>query len=401
MCVDLRAWATVNCAKSCGLCSPSSPTVAPPCVDKVPDCPSYSARVCSGSNEHWARENCWRFCGYCSPGTQTVGVVNRCSYKGIEYDQADKWDDGCAYECECADAQKGQYVCYNKCPSYFNLPNECKLEQKAGKCCLEPECKFDGTYTSKEVNETCVHNNKRYQQGQVWSVGCEFECTCDDATTGFYTCRSKCAKYDSLPSNCKLVRPPGDCCEQPQCEFQTQVGRFTGSGGSRESARVSAVTPTCVDKFSNCQTYPLDLCSSDTKRWFALDNCPKFCNLCDPERESSPAGVCLYQGKSYEQGETWHDGCEKTCECDDAKSGYIRCEDRCPDFLNLPLGCSLVNVSGQCCRSLRCDAPGIFTRSQLSVDTVGALPAQVNEYPTLPPGHTHPPGNSYVVSTFD
>ena len=231
MCVDLRAWATTNCAKSCGFCSSSSPTVAPPCVDKVPDCPIYSASVCSGSSKQWARKNCWRFCGYCSPGTEPVGVVNRCSYKGREYEQGDKWDDGCTYECECADAEKGQYVCYNKCPSSFNLPNGCKLEQKAEKCCMEPVC----NYTSKKVNEKCVHNIKRYQQGQIWSVGCDL-CTCDDAATGFYTCRSKCAKYDLLPSNCKLVRPPSECCERPQCEFQTQVGKFTGSGGSRKPA---------------------------------------------------------------------------------------------------------------------------------------------------------------------
>ncbi|KAK3798993.1 hypothetical protein RRG08_050229 [Elysia crispata] len=393
-------WATTNCAKSCGFCSPSSPTVAPQCVDKIPDCPSYSASVCSGSSKQWARENCWRFCGYCSPGTQTVGVVNRCSYKGREYDQGDKWDDGCAYECECDDAEKGQYVCYNMCPSYFNLPNECTLEQKAGKCCLEPVCKFDRTYTSKEVNEKCVHNNKRYQQGQIWSEGCDFKCICDDAAKGFYACQSKCAKYVSLPSNCKLVSPPGECCERPQCEFQTQVGKFTGNGSSREPARVSAVTTTCNDKISDCQTYS-STCSSDTNRSFALNKCPKFCNLCDPEHESSPAGVCLYQGKSYEQGETWHDGCEKTCVCDDAESGYIRCEDRCPDFLNLPRGCSLVNVSGQCCRSLSCDTPGIFTRSQLRNDTVGALPVQVDGYPTLPPGQTHAPGQnpSLVVPT--
>ena len=401
MCVDLRAWATTNCAKSCGFCSSSSPTVAPPCVDKVPDCPIYSASVCSGSSKQWARENCWRFCGYCSPGTQTVGVVNRCSYKAREYDQGDKWDDGCTYECECADAEKGRYVCYNKCPSYFNLPNECKLEQKVGKCCLEPVCKFDRTYASKEVNETCIHNNKRYRQGQIWSDGCEFECICVDAAIGFYACQSKCAKYDSLPSNCKLVRPPGECCEQPECEFQTQVGKFTGSGGSRNPARVSAVTTTCNDKISYCQTYSSNLCSSDTNRSFALNNCPKFCNLCDPEDESSPAGVCLYQGKSYEQGETWHDGCEKTCVCDDAESGYIRCEDRCPDFLNLPRGCSLVKVPGQCCRSLSCDTPATFIGSQLRDDTVWALPAQVDGYPTLPPGQTYAPGNTCILCTFD
>ncbi|KAK3803811.1 hypothetical protein RRG08_041360 [Elysia crispata] len=269
-----------------------------------------------------------------------------------------------------------------KCPSVFNVPNKCKLEQKAGKCRLEPVCKFDGTYTLKKVDAICVHNNKHYRHGQMWSVGCEFECICEDAATGFYACQSKCFKYDSLPSNCKLMRHQGECCERPDCEFQIQVGKFTGTGGSRKPGRVSAENTTCVDKILDCDTYPADLCSSDTNRSFALDNCRKFCNL------------------------TWHDGCEKTCVCDDAESGYVRCEDRCPDYLNLPHGCSLVTVPGQCCRSLSCDTQATFTGSQLQHDTVGALPARVqparaDKYPTLPPGETYAPGQNSALLVED
>ncbi|KAK3803812.1 hypothetical protein RRG08_041361 [Elysia crispata] len=78
MCTFNKAFAATNCAKSCGICSPSAPTVAPPCVDKIPDCPRYGVKICPGSSMQWARENCWRFCGYCSPGSQAVGVVNKC-----------------------------------------------------------------------------------------------------------------------------------------------------------------------------------------------------------------------------------------------------------------------------------------------------------------------------------
>ncbi|RUS89867.1 hypothetical protein EGW08_002397 [Elysia chlorotica] len=406
-CADFKLWAATNCAKTCGVCTPSTPTAAPPCVDKIPDCPIYSISVCSGTSSHWARENCWRFCGYCSPGSLqsslTSGAVSKCFYKGEEYGQGEKWDDGCVYECECADAETGQYVCYNKCPSFFNLPQECQLEQKAGKCCREPVCKFDGAYTSKEVDAMCVYNKKNYRQGQMWSVGCEFECICLDATTGYYACQSKCSKYESLPSNCKLVRPPGECCERPDCEFQTQVGRFSGSGVSRITAvgdtGMNSTNTSCVDKVADCESYPSDMCSSDTNRSFALENCRKSCNLCDPTGVASSAGVCVYQGRTFQQGNTWYDGCDKTCVCDDAESGTVRCEDRCPEYLNLPKGCTLVTVPGQCCRGLSCVGPATFTGSQTKTGTLGAMPVRVKaskagEYPTLPPGQTYAPGQN-------
>ncbi|GFR96541.1 collagen alpha-5(VI) chain [Elysia marginata] len=400
VCQHNKAWATTNCALTCGLCSKGLPTVAPACEDKKPDCPSYGLSVCTGSSKPWGMENCKRFCGYCDPVARTVGVVNKCFYKGMAYDQSAMWDDGCAYECECIDASTGQYVCYNKCPSYFNMPADCELQRKPGKCCLEPVCKFDETYTQKEVDELCVYSGQRYRQGQMWFVGCEFECICVDAATGFYACQSKCPKYESLPSNCKLVQPPGECCKKPDCEFHTQVAQFTGNSGAREPIKDISGNTSCVDEIPDCHVYKPDMCSSAANRSFALDNCSKFCSLCDSEGQpSSSADVCIFQGQSFEQGDTWHDGCDKTCVCDDARTGYIRCSDRCPDYLNLPKGCSLVSVPGQCCRSLSCDTPGTFIGSQTENDTVGAVPAPLpddtaltGEYPTLPPGQTHAPG---------
>ena len=412
VCTGFQAWATTNCARTCGICTPATPTVAPPCVDKLPDCPNYDASSCTGSYKPWAMENCRKYCGYCSPSTQTGGYFNKCFYKGQQYDQGAKWDDGCAYECECTDASTGQYQCYNKCPTYYNLPNKCTLVQQQGKCCLEPVCNFDATYTTKtgqnvsdlNGNRVCVYNGQKYYQSQVFSVGCEFECICDDAGVGLYACQSKCATYGSLPSNCKLVKRPGECCEKPDCEFQTQVGTFTGRGGSSGPGvnGMNTTPPPCVDKKSDCATYQADLCTSQTYRPFALDNCRKYCNLCNQVGVPSPNDVCIYQGQAYKQGEAWYDGCDKVCVCDNAAFGFVRCDDRCPDYLNLPQGCSLVTVPGQCCKSLSCNTPGTFTGSQTTPNTMGAVPnpypvPQPNQYPTLPPGQTYAPGKCLLL----
>ena len=210
VCTSHEEWASTTCARTCNLCRPTDQTVVPPCVDKLADCSDdASIRLC-GENRAWAMENCRESCGYCSPGTQTGGFFNKCSYKGVQYSQGDKWDDGCSYECECTDASTGRYQCYNKCPSYYNIPDECTLVQIPGQCCLEPHCDFQHNYTTKDVSASCNFNRQDYKEGEVWSVGCQFECICVDAAHDLYTCQSKCPHYDVLPGNCKLMTPSGN-----------------------------------------------------------------------------------------------------------------------------------------------------------------------------------------------
>ena len=43
---------------------------------------------------------------------------------------------------------------------------------------------------------------------------------------------------------------------------------------------------------------------------------------------SPPIPVCVYNGKSYQQGQTWQDGCRYRCECVDAMTGSYRCSER-------------------------------------------------------------------------
>ena len=40
---------------------------------------------------------------------------------------------------------------------------------------------------------------------------------------------------------------------------------------------------------------------------------------------------CLYKGQVYVQGQRWDDGCDLSCECDDASTGRYRCRARYVD----------------------------------------------------------------------
>lgn len=40
------------------------------------------------------------------------------------------------------------------------------------------------------------------------------------------------------------------------------------------------------------------------------------------------AAFCVYKGVTYSQGQTWDDGCQKKCRCDDADMNIYTCFDR-------------------------------------------------------------------------
>ncbi|KAK7493781.1 hypothetical protein BaRGS_00014922 [Batillaria attramentaria] len=402
VCAGFIRWANDNCRRYCGICTPSIPTTPEPCVDKLNNCPSYALDSCV-NYKPWAQDNCRKYCGYCSPQLPGVGYFGKCYYKGQRYNQGDQWSDGCAYSCECVDASTGRYQCFNKCPTYYNLPPQCTLVQQSGECCLQPVCNFNAKYQTTSGqnvgnlngNKVCVYNGRKYYQSQTWSVGCDLECICDDAGVGLWSCQSKCANYGTLPANCKLVKPPGECCAKPDCEFNTQVGTFTGktqTSGPGEN-NMNTTPPPCVDVLSDCSSFDPASCSSQAYRPWAEANCRKTCNLCNTTAAPGPNDMCVYKGVGYHQGATWDDGCDRSCICENAAFGYYRCDNKCPDFYNMPPGCTLVAVAGQCCKSMKCDS-GTITGSQ-TVPSIGAYPipyAVPTAAPGLMPGGTLAPG---------
>lgn len=115
-------------------------TTQPPCTNFLDNCFYYGFFVCHDSRyRQWAKENCQLFCGYCGD----TGFYGKCRYKGVTYQQGEKWTDGCDYDCECLDGHTGKYSCTNRCRIYFGLPDHCFLIQKSNECCKKPQCSIN------------------------------------------------------------------------------------------------------------------------------------------------------------------------------------------------------------------------------------------------------------------
>jgi len=42
----------------------------------------------------------------------------------------------------------------------------------------------------------------------------------------------------------------------------------------------------------------------------------------------SPPVVCVYKNQLYRQDQVWYDDCNSVCRCEDASTGYYRCQER-------------------------------------------------------------------------
>ncbi|WAR12449.1 CSP-like protein, partial [Mya arenaria] len=146
------------------------------------------------------------------------------------------------------------------------------------------------TNTIVATSQFCIYKNNIYKQGDTWTDGCQYNCTCEDATTGFYRCVDLCPVWNNLPSQCTLQKAAGDCCSKPVCQ-----------GG------------VIID-------------------------------------QSNLTNTCLYNGQYYHEGNTWRDGCKYNCECKNGQTGYYECNTLCLQW-NLPPQCHMDPApAGKCCQ---------------------------------------------------
>ncbi|CAC5385625.1 unnamed protein product [Mytilus coruscus] len=408
MCYDYAPWAKDNCARFCNFCQPLYTTAPPPCIDVLNDCASYGLFVCHDKRyKTWASDNCRQFCGFCGTANGAIGFYGKCYYKGQSYKHGQKWTDGCDYECVCEDGQTGRYKCYNKCPLYYNLPNDCTLVRSPSECCQQPVCNFNQniqTFQSNSMGRTpaglpvCAYKGKQYIQGQSWQDGCDYQCTCTNSATGAYKCQDLCPTYTSIPPYCHMTKQNGDCCSKPVCDFTTQQGSFSGTGSiSGKGVDITPTTPApCVNTAPNCERYGKKTCI-DFVGW-ASDNCRKYCDMCNVKPTPGPNDKCMFNGEEYSQGQGWMISCDTQCVCEDAIYGYYRCTNICPKYSNLPTGCYETKKSGDCCASVQCDSGTILTSTN-NLGTIGSgglivvkNPNQPQIAPTAPGGATPQPG---------
>ncbi|XP_041376891.1 uncharacterized protein LOC121389362 [Gigantopelta aegis] len=410
VCTEYKPWADDNCKRFCGICHPLHTDPPPPCVDKKTDCDKYGSDMCTTFGP-WAHDNCMKFCGFCDPNKSSTGYYGQCYYGGKAYSHGEKWEDGCDYQCICEDGKTGRYRCFNKCPVYYDLPNDCTLVHSPGECCLKPVCNFkqhleitEGSGEGKTPTgiSVCLYSNKQYYQDQSWEVDCDYKCRCIDAQHGTYQCQAYCPTYTNLPVNCRLQKNPGKCCAEPHCEFNQQTGSFIGRGSTSGIGSVQHPTaaPACENVLPNCEQYGKSSCIGPYVGW-AKGNCRKYCDYCVSGNPTpSPTDSCYFGGKTYHQGDKWSSGCDTQCVCENAIYGYYRCTNTCPVYNNLPLGCKAEKKAGDCCEHVTCPN-GSFLSSTINLNTVGNGAGitvtgpgghLVNVLPTLPSGGTVAPG---------
>ncbi|KAJ8302509.1 hypothetical protein KUTeg_018905 [Tegillarca granosa] len=174
------------------VCTPVGPQT---CADRLPDCSSYGSYACKAPYDGWAKDNCKKHCGYCgATGGTGIATGTGGGMTGTGTGQTGGTGTG----------SQGSFSGY-------------------GIVTQQPGTGFTG------FSGGCFYKNQLYQQGQQWEDGCDYNCTCVNAQTGYYTCRALCATWTNLPQGCTLVKPPGECCSKPSCPG---TGTGTGSGTS-------------------------------------------------------------------------------------------------------------------------------------------------------------------------
>ncbi|KAG9269164.1 protein CYR61 [Astyanax mexicanus] len=93
------------------------------------------------------------------------------------------------------------------------------------------ECNFGASFgaargicRAKSEGRPCEYNSRIYQNGESFQPNCKHQCTCIDGAVG---CIPLCPQELSLPtlgcSNPRLVKVPGQCCEEWVCDDSAQL----------------------------------------------------------------------------------------------------------------------------------------------------------------------------------
>ncbi|XP_033759496.1 WNT1-inducible-signaling pathway protein 1-like [Pecten maximus] len=170
----------------------------PQCVDQITDCEVYGTSVCH-TYKTWAFDNCALYCGYCG-FVKTPPTLPLTLSKGSCHDALP--------QCK----GYGQDVC-----SQFTVWARQNCASYCGFC--------DDEATTKLPlgSNGCYFNNVVHAHGEMWQEGCDYQCECLDGSTGNYTCRDLCLKWN-LPLMCHLEDPaPGKCCKTPSCPCHIMI----------------------------------------------------------------------------------------------------------------------------------------------------------------------------------
>lgn len=98
------------------------------------------------------------------------------------------------------------------------------------------ELKCNVFSTAKSEGRPCEYNSRIYQNGESFQPNCKHQCTCIDGAVG---CIPLCPQELSLPTlgcaNPRLVKVPGQCCEEWVCDDGKQRASSDKLFGSQQT----------------------------------------------------------------------------------------------------------------------------------------------------------------------
>ncbi|XP_013381578.1 mucin-5AC-like [Lingula anatina] len=135
-------------------------------------------------------------------------------------------------------------------------PNPCPKDAKgkAVKCQVNPK---ENTYKCKIPKNTCVVDGELLARNKKRVIGCK-SCVCRLPNIEEPVCSSICKSWNPalIPSACKLITPPGKCCQELDCS-----GSGAANAVSTKKTTPSIVTSTAAPK-NPCEPNP---CPKDAK----------------------------------------------------------------------------------------------------------------------------------------
>ncbi|XP_036358133.1 uncharacterized protein LOC115210527 [Octopus sinensis] len=386
------------------------PPTTGPCIDKL-DCSTLGSGICTQPElKAWAALNCPKTCGTCS--TAMTPLKGSCLVNGKKIPEGHTWQDGCS-TCVCENVALGIARCYEQCSKVTVLPPNCRRIKDSNGCCEKIACTQGVLSGSNRGNSTgghklihnsthglitkdisgCLYKGKYYAEKSVWNDGCQLQCTCQNGTSGMYECHQRCPIFEDLPNDCRLVDFPGEpCCVIPECNSTHTIIPKYGKPKKGKGKVTSDPKGGCVytngKKYKKGETW-LDGCdyscvctNEESGAYICERRCPymgrppKGCRIvrdvdddccntlqCLPSTAipdlSTPMhvpGKCFYKGTAYAEGAQWNDGCSKSCVCENGKYGYYRCQDRCASYSHVPSKCTMKPdpLDSKCCKFPQC-----------------------------------------------
>ena len=313
------------------------------------------------------------------------GGRNACVYKGQLHRPGDSWEDGCEKSCTCEHDAQGMYTCVQICGLEPPIPTYCRKVHIPGQCCNTISCEIPKVgqyipssvisqlvpgvipqlspgqsnltllpnpvvltdtivvpgggypvswYQIQKINNRCVKDGKAYKQGEKWSEeGCEVECECIEASTGFYQCKHMCPIYDNLKEGCVLSVNPGSCCRRVLCNDRETGKTFDPILHPKEGYMIYGRYPEGISGFR-----PYYVPTGVSQNFFG----------------------CYFNNKVYAEGQSWQDSCTQQCTCVDGQHHIMQCKSMCYRYENLPSNCKLVASSSHCCQEVQCTSNQII-----------------------------------------